>query len=454
MNKRLLLNIGLSVIIFLAGLFIGLAIGRSTAANKGTGTPTEATAPTNSEPVSTPASTPSAAPTETPAHTGAEKPTEAPDPTGAEVPTETPDPTGTETPTETPTPTKAPTATPAPTKAPTATPVPTKAPTATPVPTKAPTATPAPTAPLQSGEKAGQYYGKLKVTGRNLTDMSGNVVQLRGMSTHGLAWFPDYVNKDMFAQLKNWGANLIRLAMYTAEYGGYCSGGNKTNLKDLIDKGVKYATELDMYVIIDWHILSDSNPNTNKAEALLFFDEMSKKYAANEHVIYEICNEPNGGTSWADIKKYANEVIPVIRKNSPDAIIIVGTPTWSQEVDKAAADPVTGYDNIMYALHFYAATHRDDLRRKCENAVKAGLPIFVTEFGICDASGNGSIDVASANTWIALLDKYAISYANWSLCNKAESASFISSSCNKKSGLTYSDLSQSGKWVVDTLYGP
>ncbi len=283
--------------------------------------------------------------------------------------------------------------------------------------------------------------------------MAGNVVQLRGMSTHGLAWFPDYVNKDMFAQLKNWGANLIRLAMYTAEYGGYCSGGNKTNLKNLIDNGVKYATELDMYVIIDWHILSDSNPNTNKAEALLFFDEMSKKYADNDHVIYEICNEPNGGTSWSDIKKYANEVIPVIRKNDPDAVVIVGTPTWSQEVDNAAADPVTGYDNIMDALHFYAATHRDDLRRKCENAAKAGLPIFVTEFGICDASGNGSIDTASANTWIALLDKYGISYANWSLCNKAESASFISSSCNKKSGLTYSDLSQSGKWVVDTLYG-
>lgn len=114
---------------------------------------------------------------------------------------------------------------------------------------------------------------------------------------------------------------------------------------------------------------------------------MSSLYKDYDNVIYEICNEPNGGTTWADVKSYAEEVIPIIRKNTKDALIIVGTPTWSQDVDIAAEDPVTGYDNIMYAVHFYAATHTDNIRNKVTTALSKGLPIFVSEFSICDASG-------------------------------------------------------------------
>lgn len=294
--------------------------------------------------------------------------------------------------------------------------------------------------------------GALKVTGNQLTDASGNPVQLRGISTHGLAWYPDYVNENAFKQYRQvWGANVVRLAMYTAEYGGYCSGGNKENLKNLVKKGVEYATRQDMYVIIDWHILSDGNPKTNQAEAKKFFQEMASTYASYNNVIYEICNEPNGGTSWADIKAYANEIIPVIRAKDPDAIILVGTPNWSQYVDQAAADPITGYKNIMYTLHYYAATHKSDLQNKLKNAHNAGLPIFVSEFGICDASGNGGIDEASANQWISLLDSYGISYVAWNLSNKGETSAMFKTSCSKTSGFTESDLSSSGMWVYKTL---
>ena len=168
--------------------------------------------------------------------------------------------------------------------------------------------------------------GKLSVSGRNLVDEAGNIIQLKGLSTHGIAWFPDYINKNLFTELKEaWNCNVVRLAMYTAEYGGFCSGGDKNNLYKLIDNGVNYASELGMYVIIDWHILSDNNPNTNKSDALEFFKAVSKKYADNPYVIYELCNEPNGNTSWKDIKSYALELIPEIRKNSPDSVIIVGT---------------------------------------------------------------------------------------------------------------------------------
>ncbi len=309
-----------------------------------------------------------------------------------------------------------------------------------------------------SGNMSGNYSpvfsGGLSVKGRKLVNSSGKQVQLRGVSTHGLAWFPQYVNASLISELKTkWNCNVIRLAMYTAEYGGYCTGGNRENLKRLINNGVSYATNNGMYAIIDWHILSDGNPNTHINEAKSFFAEMANKYKNNSHVIYEICNEPNGGTSWSQIKSYAETIIGVIRQYDGDAVVIVGTPTWSQEVDKAVANPITKYSNIMYAFHFYAGTHQESYRNTVAAAINAGLPIFVTEFGISDASGNGGLNESQGNKWISLLNKYGISYCAWNLSNKSESSALISSGCSKTSGFSYSDLSPSGKWYYNILTG-
>ena len=296
--------------------------------------------------------------------------------------------------------------------------------------------------------------GRLHVEGTRLTGEDGSPVQLRGISTHGLAWYPQYVNVMTFAQMRyEWNANLVRLAMYTAESGGYCTDGNREQLKRLVRDGVRWATAQDMYVIIDWHILSDNNPNIYLDEAKAFFDEMSAEYAGANNVIYEICNEPNGATTWQDVKSYAEQVIPVIRANDPQAVIIVGTPNWSQLVEQAALSPITGYDNIMYTLHFYAATHKDDLRSRMITAIESGLPVFVTEYGICDASGNGAIDIDEANRWVQTMDQYGVSYAMWNLSNKNESSAMIKDGCQKVCGFTADDLTQSGQWVVSMLAG-
>ena len=292
----------------------------------------------------------------------------------------------------------------------------------------------------------------LHVDGAKLVDASGTPVQLRGVSTHGLSWFPEYVNEDCFGELqRDWNVNVVRLAMYTAEYNGYCTGGSKEDLKNLIRDGVRYATNQNMYVIIDWHILSDGNPNQYLADAKEFWDDMSTDYGHYDNVLFEICNEPNGGASWEDVKSYADEIIPVIRGNGAQNVILVGTPNWSQEVMQAAADPLSGYENIMYTLHFYAATHKDDLRQKLSDAVQAHLPVFVSEFGICDASGNGAIDTEQADTWLSLLDSYEISYVAWNLSNKEESSALLKSGCSKTSGFTTDDLSTSGRWLYDQL---
>ena len=296
--------------------------------------------------------------------------------------------------------------------------------------------------------------GALSVNGTQLVDQNGNPVQLRGISTHGLSWFPNFVDQNAFRQFREeWNVNVMRLAMYTHENGGYCTDGNKENLKNIIYRGVQYATDNDMYVIIDWHVLQEQNPNVYKEEAKKFFSEMSEKYKDYDNVIYEICNEPNGGVGWSEVKSYAEEIIPIIRANDEKAIILVGTPNWSQRVDEAANDPITGYDNIMYTLHFYAATHKDDLRNTMVNAINAGLPVFVSEYGICDASGNGGLDKDSAQKWVDTMNSYGVSYICWALANKNESAALIKSSCSKTSGFDDNDLSESGKWLYQTLTG-
>ena len=243
---------------------------------------------------------------------------------------------------------------------------------------------------------------ELKVKGTQLVNDKGKPVRLKGVSTHGLSWFPEYVNQKSFTQMKKkWGINTVRLAMYTAEYNGYCTGDakNRKALEKKIDEGVEYATKAGLYVIIDWHILSDGDPKTYEKQSLAFFKKMAAKYKDHTNVIYEICNEPNGGTSWATIKSYAKKVVKAIRAKDKKAVIIIGTPTWSQDVDLVADSPIKGYKNLMYTLHFYAGTHGEYLRTKAQAALDKGLPLFVSEFGISDASGNGNLNKEEGGKW-------------------------------------------------------
>lgn len=318
--------------------------------------------------------------------------------------------------------------------------------------TKKPAAT-VPKAPSDpKGTTPVSQHGQLSVKNGQLVDKSGKGYQLRGMSTHGLTWFPEFVNESAFKTLRDdWNTNVVRLAMYVDEWGnGQCYMGNKSGSLELLEKGVDICIKLDMYVIIDWHVLNPGDPSKYTNEAKSFFETVSKRYAKYPNVIYEICNEPNGGASWSgNIKPYAEKIIPVIRKNAPNSVIIVGTPTWSQEIDKPLSDPLS-YKNVMYAFHFYAATHAG-LRSNVENCVAQGLPVFVSEFGTCDASGGGANDFNETQKWLSYFDKQGISYCNWSICNKDETCSVLRPGTSANGNWSESNLTENGKWIHNWL---
>ena len=304
---------------------------------------------------------------------------------------------------------------------------------------------------FDDGRSRPSNSGRLKVENGRLCSKDGVPVMLRGVSTNNMITCESFINDQLFSELADEGVNVIRLAMYTYGVGivGYCTSGDKQRHLEDIDKGVRYALDNDMYVIIDWHILSDGDPNTYVEQAKLFFAGVCEKYKWYDHVLYEICNEPNG-VDWPTVKRYAEQIIPVIREKDPKSVILVGSPDWSKDLLHAAADPLD-FDNIMYTLHFYSATHKSDVRAMALSAIDGGLPVFVTEFGITAASGDLPRDIDSANEWMEMLEGRGVSWCMWSLSKVNEASACIRSTVPKYSGFTEEDYTATGLWLLDTL---
>ena len=294
--------------------------------------------------------------------------------------------------------------------------------------------------------------GSLKVVDGKLCSQKGEPVMLRGVSINGLVTSEALLNEELFKELsKDVGANLFRIANYTYGVGivGYCTGGNKERHKEDIARAVELAKKEDMYAIIDWHILRDGNPNTYIEDAKEFFTEMAQTYSDYNNVLYEICNEPNG-VEWEEVKSYAEEIIPIIRRYDSDSVIIVGNPDWSKDLYTVSDNPLD-FDNIMYTFHFYAATHKDDFRTMVKTVSHYGLPVFVTEFGVTAASGGHPRDLESADEWIELLEEENISYCMWAWSKAPEACSTFKSNVPKTSGFEKEDYTESGIWLLETL---
>lgn len=289
-------------------------------------------------------------------------------------------------------------------------------------------------------------HGALSVKDGRLVDEAGKAFQLRGYSTHGIGWFGEYINRDAMLSIRNAGGNVMRIAMYTEASGGYLED-RETNLA-LVNSAIGIAKDLDMYVIVDWHILEDGDPTEYQEQALAFFSEIAACYRDDPAVIYEICNEPNG-VSWDTIRSYGEKVCAAIREFSPHALIILGTPSYSGSLNPALLNPLDD-PNLMYAFHYYAGQHKDFEALRI--AVEKQLPVFVSEWGVnTDENGDPALDEAEA--FAEYLNAQGISWCAWSLCNKDEVFSALKPECDKLGEWEESDLTEVGKLMFQFMEG-
>lgn len=329
----------------------------------------------------------------------------------------------------------------------------TNSPTPSRSPSSSPSTSTSPSTPPQGGTPLAAN-GQLHVCGVNLCNQNNKAIQLRGMSSHGIQWFSSCITSTSVAALaQDWKADLLRIAMYVQEQ-GYET--NPSLFTSRVNQYVDLAEANGMYAIIDFHTLTPGDPNYNLDRAKTFFASVAARNANKKNVIYEIANEPNG-VSWQQIKSYAEQVIPVIRAADPDAVVIVGTRGWSSlgvsdgtDENEVVANPVNA-QNVMYAFHFYAASHLDNYRNVVSRAA-GRLPLFVTEFGTVTYTGGGNVDLNSSAAWLDLLDSKKISYANWTYSDANESsAAFRSGTCAAGSWTNPSSLSESGTFLRNRI---
>lgn len=279
--------------------------------------------------------------------------------------------------------------------------------------------------------------GQLKVSGKHLVNEKGQPVVIRGMSFGWHNWWPRFYNEGTVSWLKkDWGCTVVRAAMGVEPEGGYIKqpAWSKGKIKEVIDAAIKE----DIYVIVDWH-----SHNIKLEEAKKFFTEIATEYGKKSNIIYEIFNEPER-QSWADVKAYSIELIKTIRAIDPDNIILVGSPHWDQDIHLVADDPITGYDNLMYTFHFYAATHKQQLRERGDYALTKGLPIFISESAGMEATGNGPLNEPEWNEWINWAEKNKISWITWSVADKDETCSVLLPTASSTGNWENKDLKPSG----------
>ena len=296
-----------------------------------------------------------------------------------------------------------------------------------------------------------QKHGNLRISGKHIVDKNGKVTSLAGPSFFwsNTGWGQDrfYTRGAVETFARDWKAGIVRVAV-GAQNDGSILKDRKGNLKRT-QTVIEAAIDNGLYVIVDWH---SHQAERDLGETQAFFTHIAKRYGHTPNIIYEIYNEPLDTTDWNGVvKPYAERLIRTIRAIDPDNLIIVGTQTWSQDVDKAADNPIRGQSNILYALHFYAATHKGALREKAEYAINKGLPIIISEWGTVTYSGDGFLDVKSSIDWMRFAKRHKLSHLAWAVSDKNESASMLRPGASSNGRWTQRDLTPSGRLVRDIM---
>ena len=315
----------------------------------------------------------------------------------------------------------------------------------------------------------------LKVVGTQLT-ADGQPVAFRGISFGWHNIWPRFYNKSAVRQLhEDTGCQIFRAAIGADSHAmldnpgihdGYM-GEPEWALEHLYEV-VDGAIECGAYVIVDWH-----SHVLHLDAAKEFFAAVATRYKGVPNVIYELFNEPVcfsfeewranpyedlGNPEammayWQELKRYAGELIKVITDIDPsEPLILMGCPSWDQRVDLPAASPIEGYGNLMYTMHFYAATHKH-LRDASDAALAAGIPIFVSECAACEASGDGPMDLEEWQKYVDWADANGITMLTWSISDKVETCSMFTKEASSEGPWNDDVIKPWGKIVKDWVLG-
>ncbi len=308
-------------------------------------------------------------------------------------------------------------------------------------------------ASMLSAETPVGKHGRLRVQGLQLCNERGKPVQLRGVSSHGLQWHAGCLTEESLDVLAHeWRADIIRLSMYVQE-GGYET--DPARFTELLHRLIEAASARGLYVLVDWHQLDPGDPRRNLELAKGFFQEVAARHRERPNLLYDICNEPNG-VDWDAIHEYAMALIPVIRAVDDHAPIIVGTHGWAsfgvsdgRTVDDILRRPLP-FDNLLYAFHFYAASHREPYLKELDRASEA-LPVFVTEFGAQEASGDGANDFEMAGKFLELMQSRKISWCCWNYSDDPRTGAVWQTGTCGNGPWTKERLKESGLWIRGIL---
>jgi endoglucanase len=280
----------------------------------------------------------------------------------------------------------------------------------------------------------------LSVSGKHIINANNDTVVLHGVSFGWHNFWPRFYTEETVDWIaEDFKVNVVRAAIGVEPSRGFLE--DTAFAYKCLDAVVNAAIKNNLYVIIDWH-----SHHIQIEAAKTFFTRVANRYSQYPNVIYEIFNEPEYD-SWKDVKDYSIDMINTIRAIDKKNLILVGSPHWDQDVDSVADNPITGYGNIAYTFHFYAATHKEWNLARVEYAINKGLPIFVSECASMEATGDGPIDTEQWNVWLNFMNKHKISRVAWSVSDKLETCSMVKDATSPISHWTDADLKPWGQMV-------
>jgi endoglucanase len=268
----------------------------------------------------------------------------------------------------------------------------------------------------------------ISVKGNKLVDPDGKVILFRGLAISD----PDKLasqghwSREHFVKVQEIGAKVVRIPVHPVAW----RGRTPSEYIKLLDQAVDWCTELNMYIMLDWHsignlttgLFQDPMYETTLQETYSFWRIMARHYAGHNTIAFwELFNEPTtykgqlGPVAWSEWKQICENEITIIRAYNPQALVLVAGFDWAYDLTPIREAPINAV-NIGYVTHPYSNKRSQPWDPKWEEDfgfAAATYPVVATEFGGAQAAPAGATQAAYGPSIIKYLESKGISWLVW-----------------------------------------